>query len=227
MSKENLSIWDAVSETDPAYTKQVNQRGGYTTIDAQYQLMNATKEFGPYGKTWGFKDIDLDYTLIAKGLVIFKGVFFFPGGQFPIINCKSIGEKKVDEDFAKKLETNTLSKALSKLGFNADIFMGKFEDFDYVNMALTKSEIKKADDEGEAVEKALDELEAWIVQEVETYKMLPAITSLNPVYSTHKKKAELRCKAVGMNPKATLERFQAAYMERRNELEPSDSGATA
>ena len=219
MSKENLAIWNAVSETDPAYTKKVNQRGGFTTIDAQYQLMNATKEFGPYGKSWGFKDIDLDYTLIDKCLVIFKGVFFFPGGQFPIINCKSIGDKKIDEDFAKKLETNTLSKALSKLGFNADIFMGKFEDIDYVNSAITKSEIKKADDEGETVEKALQELEAWVVQEVETYRMLPSITALDPVYSTHRKKIDLRCMALNISAESIIKRFDAAYFERKNELE--------
>ena len=123
MNNENLKLWNAVFETDLTYTKKVNQRGGFTSIDAQYQIMTATEQFGPYGQSWGFKSIDLDYTLIDKGLVMFKGVFFFPGGEFPIINCKSIGDKRVDEEFAKKLETNTLSKALSKLGFNADVFI--------------------------------------------------------------------------------------------------------
>jgi hypothetical protein len=43
------------------------------------------------------------------------------------INAKT----KVDND-AKKIETDTLTKAISKLGFNADIFMGKFDDLRYI-----------------------------------------------------------------------------------------------
>ena len=39
---------------------------------------------------------------------------------------------KIDDNFAKKLETDTLTKAISKLGFNADIFMGKFDDVKYL-----------------------------------------------------------------------------------------------
>ena len=39
---------------------------------------------------------------------------------------------KIDDNFAKKLETDALTKAISKLGFNADIFMGKFDDTRYL-----------------------------------------------------------------------------------------------
>jgi hypothetical protein len=38
----------------------------------------------------------------------------------------------VDDNFAKKIETDALTKAISKLGFNADIFLGKFDDVRYV-----------------------------------------------------------------------------------------------
>jgi hypothetical protein len=38
----------------------------------------------------------------------------------------------VDDNFAKKIETDALTKAISKLGFNADIFMGKFDDVRYI-----------------------------------------------------------------------------------------------
>ena len=42
------------------------------------------------------------------------------------------GYLKIDDEAFKKIETNTVSKALAKLGFNADVFMGKFEDNNYV-----------------------------------------------------------------------------------------------
>ncbi|MAO21772.1 MAG: hypothetical protein CMJ25_13570 [Phycisphaerae bacterium] len=134
---ENLKLWSAVEKTNPAYTKKANVKGNrITSIAPQYQMLNATEQFGTYGKAWGFKDIELDYSLVDKGLIVFKGQFFYPEGQFPIINSiglyKDNAQTKIDDDFAKKVETDALTKALSKLGFNADIFMGKFDDCRYV-----------------------------------------------------------------------------------------------
>ena len=86
----------------------------------------------------GFKNVELDYSLVEKyDMVVFKGTFFFPEGQFEIVNsCKLFmdrNKKMLDDNFAKKIETDTLTKAISKLGFNADIFLGKFDDVRYLN----------------------------------------------------------------------------------------------
>ena len=73
----NLKLWDSVKETDEAFTKQVKQRGGYTSITPQYQMQEATKQFGPYGLGWGFESIDMDYSAIETlELVIVKAIFF-------------------------------------------------------------------------------------------------------------------------------------------------------
>ena len=134
----NLDLWKLVEKTDPKYTKPAKIGGmTITAIAPQYQIKLATEQFGPYGKGFGFKKIELDYSLIDKlDLVVFKGVFFFPGGEFEIINSSKMfmdrNKKMVDADFAKKIETDALTKALSKLGFNADVFMGRFDDTKYV-----------------------------------------------------------------------------------------------
>jgi len=154
----NLDLWNKVSETNPAYTKKAKVGGNQiTAIAPQFQIMNATEQFGSYGKTWGFKNINFDYsitntpiTLEVKdwntkeiervdsiiGLVGFKATFFFPDGEFEITNSIKIftdnKHSKIDDNYAKKLETDALTKALSKLGFNADIFLGKFDDVRYV-----------------------------------------------------------------------------------------------
>lgn len=136
---EKTTLWERVCKTDPKYTKQANVRGNkITAICPQYQIKCATEQFGIYGLSWGFKCIDLDYSLISSGLIVGKFDFFFPGGSFPIIS--SIGlfvdnaKTKIDNDFAKKIETDALTKALSKIGFNADVFMGMFDDVKYVSM---------------------------------------------------------------------------------------------
>ena len=138
MEKNNLELWNKVEKTNPKYTKKA-KIGGHeiTAIAPQYQIMQVTEQFGVYGKSWGFKNIELSYDLVEKcNLVVFKGTFFFPNGEFEIINsCKLYMDRAltmVDDNFAKKIETDALTKAISKLGFNADIFMGKFDDVRYV-----------------------------------------------------------------------------------------------
>ena len=140
-TKNNLELWNKVEKTNPKYTKKAKVGGmNITAIAPQYQIMQVTEQFGIYGEKWGFKDIKLSYDLVEKcNLVVFKGTFFFPNGEFEIINsCKLYMDRAltmVDDNFAKKIETDTLTKAISKLGFNADIFMGKFDEVRYVEEA--------------------------------------------------------------------------------------------
>jgi hypothetical protein len=159
-TKNNLELWNKVEKTNPKYTKKAKVGGmNITAIAPQYQIMMVTEQFGTYGKTWGFKNIELDYSLIEKyDMVVFKGTFFFPEGQFEIINSYKLfinnAKTMLDDNFAKKIETDTLTKAISKLGFNADIFLGKFDDVRYVeeaNVHFEKVEAKKADDRKESL----------------------------------------------------------------------------
>lgn len=133
----NLDLWNRVEKTDPKHTKQANVKGNkITSIKPQYQIYNATKEWGSYGGKWGFKNIRLGYNLKEHGLVVFEAIFYYPDGEFEIINTISFwrdnAKTKLDDEFAKKVETDTLTKCLSKLGFNADVFMGRFDDLRYV-----------------------------------------------------------------------------------------------
>lgn len=136
--KENLELWNKVEKTNPKYTKKANVGGNnITSIAPQYQIKNVTEQFGIYGKTWGFKQLNFDYSLVSEfGLVVLDAVFFFPDGEFPIKNAQKLfmdnAKTKIDDNFAKKLETDTLTKAISKLGFNADIFLGLFDDVKYL-----------------------------------------------------------------------------------------------
>ena len=134
---ENLKLWELVEKTDPKHTKQANVKGNkITSIKPQYQIYNATNQWGSYGDKWGFRNIELGYELKDVGLVTFKAEFYYPNGKFEILNTISFwrdgAQTKIDDEFAKKVETDSLTKSLSKLGFNADVFMGRFDDLRYV-----------------------------------------------------------------------------------------------
>jgi len=120
MSKENLKLWESVEKTDPKHTKQANVKGNkLTSIKPQYQIYNATKQWGSYGSTWGFKDINLGYELKESGLITFKALFYYPSGEFEILNTISFwrdnAQTKIDDEFAKKVETDSLLKHYQNL----------------------------------------------------------------------------------------------------------------
>jgi len=139
--KEN-SLWERSSKTDPKYTKKVSVAGkpAFTNIDTYYLIQQATKEFGSYGDGFGIKSMEWSSESFGDTVIqTLDAVFFYKDNEFPIRNSLKFVYMtkqqylKVDEDCPKKLMTNTIAKALSYIGFGADIFLGKFEDANYVN----------------------------------------------------------------------------------------------
>lgn len=222
MSNENLNIWSQVEKTDLSYAKKVNQRGGYTAISPQYQLKQATKVFGSYGKGFGLSESDFDMSLFESlGVVMHKAKFFYVTSgervEFPISNAiqATVGagdKKRVDVDFAKKVETNTVSKALSKLGFNADVFMGMFEDNQYIQELNNELAIQKSEDKEQEAIKQAREYDEWKLKELESYQHLNSLNALQNAFTAHVRK----CKR--MNDEKGIKQFAKAKDQRKQEL---------
>ena len=129
---ENMRLWNAVQSTDPSMTKHVRLgRYEFTTICQQYQTQCATKQWGPYGRDWGLKSLEWSYHPDTDGkiAICLDAVFAYPGGEFPISVDMPFS---AGADCRKKLMTEAKSKSLSLLGYNADVFLGMFEDSRYV-----------------------------------------------------------------------------------------------
>ena len=148
---KNLDLWNRVQETDPKYTKKVNYRNKFTSINATYQIRTATGEWGMYGTDWGIESIEYEFKNLNQDqiLVLAKAVFKYPTTEghasFPISSTifmqeysKKYSELQVDDEWAKKVETDITTKALSKLGFNADVFLGLYDDNRYLNKVQEK-----------------------------------------------------------------------------------------
>lgn len=162
---DNMGIWNAVCKTDPAHTKKVNQRGGFTAIDAQYQVQEATKLFGPVGTGWGYDCDQSTVEVSGVALAVTDLTLWYmedgtPRNFGPIRACNQLVSDKgrVDEDAWKKATTDALTKALSHLGFNADVFLGRFDDNRYVQRMSQEFKAKVASD----VNKYLDGVRAAI-----------------------------------------------------------------
>lgn len=141
---EGLEFWNKVSETNPDHTKHVAQRGGFTSIDAHSQILAATEQWGPVGGKWHW-DVDLKLVSPEKcepaSVWLARVSLYHACGERPVVQfgCKAyFARDKPDEDAPKKAVTDGLTKCLSYLGFNADVFLGKFDDNKYVQEMRAK-----------------------------------------------------------------------------------------
>ena len=146
---DSMRIWKNVCATDPAHTKRVSQRGGFTAIDAYSQIMCATKEFGPAGEGWGWYDATMtviDGALCVIQIKVWHGERTNYIDTFGCASTRTAGQNaKPDADCVKKALTDGITKGLSYLGFNADVFMGKFDDNAYVEEAKRLAREKAGD----------------------------------------------------------------------------------
>lgn len=127
----NLDLWNSVSQTDPAWTKSVPGPGGkvYTQVQPYMQLRQATEIFGPYGQTWGLCDLHWTTVDVGDGVLMMTGTFRHPTGSFDVVEAGQWTDShgRVDDDLPKKLITGCIGKALSYLGFSADIYTGEWD----------------------------------------------------------------------------------------------------
>jgi len=139
---DKLKLWQSVEKTDPKYTNGFSRPGGFsgTAINATYLIRKATELWGPMGSSWGAEIADERYVEGAEGTIIhvLRILFFYPEGRFPSYGQTTfVGENKngkfTDEEAPKKSLTDAITKALSMLGFSADVFLGLYDDNKYVN----------------------------------------------------------------------------------------------
>lgn len=142
----NLELWNKVCTTDPKDTKRAKLgQMEITAICPQSQRQKATEIFGPFGLGWGIKDeqysfMDIGDTKLCtyRALLWYKydkneGVLPITGNiKVAFVTNAGKGYLKIDDEYSKKVSTDALTKGLSTLGFNADIFLGKYDDNKYV-----------------------------------------------------------------------------------------------
>lgn len=131
---DNLELWRKVEKTNPANTKAVKFGSReFTSIDPTFQCHQATELWGPYGDKWGLFELNFMDLQTDPPSLMMNAMFVYPNNgkqvAFPIIVDMKL---KAGDDMCKKLQTTAISKALSKLGFSADVYMGKFDDAAYV-----------------------------------------------------------------------------------------------
>lgn len=134
-NKENLNLWEQVQETPKDLITQVDAGDGknLNSVASINRIKKATEMFGAYGEKWGLKSLVHKEQRIFDTLMLatLDAVFFYEkenkvvefeiSNSLPIV-CLVDKVMKVNHTYRKAIETDTITKALSRLGFNADIY---------------------------------------------------------------------------------------------------------
>ena len=128
MKNKNLKLWDQVCVSDQKTLKKLSYGFKPTVIDAQSQVKRATEIFGPMGIGWG---IEKEARHFEEGKIFYSGVLWYvleeQRGEVAI--CSDVDIKN---DCMKSAQTDALTKGLSRLGFNSDVFENQWDGNKYV-----------------------------------------------------------------------------------------------
>lgn len=137
----NLDLWNAVEASDPKYLKKVSFGSrSFTAIDPMYQVRCATEQFGPVGDGWGWHNETQVVNVSNGDSAVLAHVSIWHGSPAnvfgPFTGCRKFFDStkgRMAEDAPKMAITDGLTKALSHLGFNADVFLGKMDGNKYAD----------------------------------------------------------------------------------------------
>lgn len=143
----NLDLWNRVSKSDPKYLKQISFGSrSFTAIDPQYQIRCATEQFGPVGVGWGWLNVTRVVELSNGDSAVLADVSIWTENKDnifgPFTGCRKFfdaNKGRLAEDAPKMAITDGLTKALSHLGFNADVFLGEMDGNKYAADSGKKS----------------------------------------------------------------------------------------
>lgn len=168
---DNMQIWSQVEKTDTQFTKKAKVNGqNITSLSGTAMIMKATEIFGPAGIGFGWNVLEERFDI---GMEIFAGeaekrvslgftqnhtvriLFWFmhegQRGEIESYGCTSALYKSTygmsgDGEAPKKSLTDAIKKALSALGFSADVFLGLHDDANYLEQLNDELAIEHAED---------------------------------------------------------------------------------
>jgi hypothetical protein len=219
----NLSIWNQVEKTDTRFTKKAKVNGqDITSLSGTAMVMKATELFGPVGIGWGWKVIEERFD---DGHEIYAGegdkrvcigreightlkisLWFTQDGQRGEIEqygCTRYQYKTsygmtTDGEAPKKSLTDAIKKALSMLGFSADVFLGMFDDQNYVQQLQAEQAIEQAEDKEAEIARQQEERLAFIKSTIETMQGAQSAHELKAIHDHAVRKLKARKDEKGM-----------------------------
>lgn len=240
-NQDNLAFWNSVEQTDDNHTKHGDLNGQLRTfVRAQYKKKMITKQFGMYGKGWGILPNSEKYERIEypnTGLLIYTATAFYvlEGKQYEFPIASSVkefyvtkngnGYAKIDDEAVKKVRTDAVTKGFTELGFNADVFLGMWEDADYIQGIRLNQEIQQEEEQTKSAEEAIAKIKEWSDKEIEAIDQLNSLPAYLSAMRTHVTKIRKRCAAAKINSAEFQKHVEELVQARKDkEVDSTNEG---
>lgn len=233
-SKSNLKLWGLVERTNAKHTKSA-KKGQYqfTAITPMSQFKKATEVFGVQGLDWGVKvgsEVFTETTIGTTTLLNYDAVMYFKfedrEGELPIHSTEKLaymtnggnGYLKIDDEARKKVVTNAKTKGLSELGFNADVFMGQFENPEYLEERKAEAAMEEAEDKEKLSEERYNEVKEMFNNYVKTIEALPTALLVDNMRKKATTNVQRKLAAYKFNPALFNDKIKHAADKRIEEI---------
>ncbi|WP_409303011.1 hypothetical protein [Pseudomonas sp. KCJK8993] len=213
----NMRIWEQVEKTDTRYTKPAEVGGQkITSLSGTAMIMKATEVFGPAGIGFGWSVLEERFDKGAEMVsgegdkrvslghelnhtVKIKFWFDLDGkrGELEQYGCtrylyKSKYGTTTDGEAPKKSLTDAIKKSLSMLGFSADVFLGMFDDEDYVKQLKDEEKIEQAEDKQAELDRQKQERLDYLKSVIETMAGAQSAQELKKIHDVAVRKLTVR-----------------------------------
>ena len=241
MSNQNMRIWSQVEKTAPEATKAAKVNGQQiTSISGQHMVKRATEVFGPVGIGWGWAVAEERFDQGGeirndKGEIIGHEIghtvriklWFMQDdkrGEVEQYGCTPFTYKSkwgvtTDTEAPKKSLTDAVKKGLAMLGFSADIFLGLYDDRDYVAEREAEAQLEQAENKEAEVARQAQERLDWLKAALDTMAGAQTMHELSKLHASYVRSATRR------HEDKFVTRLARAFEDRKAELEPKQENA--
>lgn len=235
----NLKLWGLVEKTNTKYTKSA-KKGQYqfTAITPMSQFKKATEVFGVQGLDWGVKvgsEVFTESTIGTTILLNYDAVMYFKfedrEGEIPIHSTEKLafmtnggkGYLKIDDEARKKVVTNAKTKGLSELGFNADVFMGQFEDIAYLEERKAEVAMEESENKERLSEERFSEVKGIVESGIASFAALPTTVTVDNMRKKTLASVQRKLSAYKFNPALFNDKINHAAEARIEALRAQQS----
>lgn len=235
----NMNIWSQVEKTAPEATKAAKVNGQQiTSISGHHMVKRATEVFGPVGIGWGWTVAEERFDQGGeirndKGEIIGHEVghtiriklWFMQDdkrGELEQYGCTPFTYKSkwgvtTDTEAPKKSLTDAIKKGLAMLGFSADIFLGMYDDRDYVAERQAEAALEQAENKEVEIERQKQERMDWLKASVEALDTAATLHELKKLHAHFVRTATRRQET------AFVTRLARAFDEREQQLKEKEA----
>lgn len=139
-------------------------------------------------------------------------------GATKYLYMTNAGKMKCDGEAKKKSLTDSIKKALSMLGFSADIFLGWFDSEEYKAENATEFAIRNASDKAEDVTRLREELDEKLAKVADTITSAVTVNEASKVHASIAREVETHRKAAEAKGDSDHAKYLAGRLRRLTTL---------